>query len=445
MNLLNLPGHVLEKIIYQCIDPDNNSSNLVNLIQCNKFLKNFIETSSRLMSQLVLKIDVNEEQDLDQFEMILDACLSSSRLYKNVEFSCSDEGMLRKFEKELQAFHDKNSYSIRTIDYRFYLESEVFAIKILKNIQKMKNVEEVAIDIDTSFAPEKVKIEESNFDLHRKDLMAYEKLKSLKYFSYGDVEGVFPELINLYKNCRKIDTLELLFVKDTKFDIVNLLLRNCSESLKKFEFNCSDIEPSTFFKSIDTSFLDLTFVHCRIEKWETNETFDDLSNFLESQKNLEEFRMSSDVKLNFIKRMGESLGHLKKLKRFHCYIEITDSHLHQDYNWQAWNITQLETIELDVCASVLHHQIVEKIFDLPSDNLQTLIMQNCDLGGKVLEKKIVMNYRMLTSLQLGVFTPCINHESDDIFLVLKHLKNLEDFDFTFPISSKLDSVNFYTN
>lgn len=89
MDLLDLPGHVLEEIFYQCINQSCpwESKNLVKLTECNKFLKDFIESSSRLMSHLYLKVDlelINEERNLDKFEDTLDACLLSSRQYRNI-------------------------------------------------------------------------------------------------------------------------------------------------------------------------------------------------------------------------------------------------------------------------------------------------------------------------------------------------------------------------
>lgn len=339
--------------------------------------------------------------------------------------------------------------SVRTITYGLNGKSNETLIQQLNAIKNMHNLEEVSI-INRSENRTSANQNQGNGRSDQKldmNYLKFEKLKELHYEVDADKNshGISSTVINLFKNCQHIESLQLDFDEEIECDNLNLLLNNCCGALKQIYFGFYCIDSSEFFKSISNK-LDLQDLTCLIKNLTTVGAIEDLITFIESLTNLEYLRLDyfagMKTNLNFVSRMKNTLDCLKKLKDLCLDIDIYDFDNFEEYNWKTWDICNLKSFTITV-KPVLSQQIVEKIFGLPSDNLEKLYIEGLELP-EISLTTFPKNYRMLNSLSLKESRDYFNYESDIIFLILEHLKNLKYLNYEFPPNSTLNSEKFYT-
>lgn len=245
LNLLHLPDPVLEEIFKYCL------RSLEELKRCCKFIKNFIETHSRLkrppINQLELSFSVYEDKNKIKQELlekyksneIYDAMMICGSTYLTDE-SENDEYEKTDQELTVQMVADKHAENIEKFHlYQCYekVENVIDSLALLKHT---KNLKMAHLDIRKSFTIGDDN-DEGDID-HRSEgipLLNLPKLKSLHLET--DISQPFFAL----QNCCSIEKLHIQLNSPhsiQKPEILSKILRNCKRSLRSLKLNELDID-----------------------------------------------------------------------------------------------------------------------------------------------------------------------------------------------------------
>lgn len=443
INLIQLPDHVLEKIFCFCFkkyyDPMHldESWGMKKLMECNKYLKDFIENNSRIMDQLSLKVTIDEEP-IKSYREILEICLASSRKYRTIRLYIFDFGKFRKLERHNQvnfkALIDKYGSEIREVFFDLVFD---YQESIEEYVENLKNVEKIEIVVNWGhFMFERrtsIDFEGELLCIKTPVPLYFDKLKELRI---NIVEEVGQVKFDIFTDCKNLQKLKLGL--ECEFHVASLgcLLTSCRAKLQDLNVQLTAVRLNNqfaqFFEMLLNINLDLKSFKCTYDDSAGTEEIDFLKIFIESQTNLEKLELF--VKANeyvIVNMIADLLGSLHALKTLSLHINCADV---EEFAWKYWNICNLESL------SVNHNTwfearnlLAENVLQHPNENLKELQI-GLDFQNNAISK-MISNYRSLTRLSINKGS--LNFESNDIFEIMKHLKLLEYLQFHFPENSQL--------
>lgn len=171
----------------------------------------------------------------------------------------------------------------------------------------------------------------------------------------------------------------------------------------------------------------------------TSHHVDKIIAFLETQSNLQELHISAseNVHCDFFNRFGEALLRLQNLTS--VYLNFSNGFIKTtDENQRYWTLGNLEKIRF--FSRNLSHNVIDQIFHFPSEKLKEIVLHGPHNYGDEGFKKILQNYPSLTNWDIAHGGQ--SSSSNDIFLIMKNAKKLENLVFDFPSGSALDDTKF---
>lgn len=228
INLLDLPGIILEKIFGYCLK--------ANITEVNKFVKEFIE-NSRLMDRLVLKIQIDKESD--SICEILQTCIASTRKFKTIHLHITLPELfyeIQDSDTKFKQLFDKQALTAREIDINFVYNDSSDLLKCFRLLENTKDLETLKCCLNRNW--QRII---SNRNINQQELIIEEDfikpfpnhVEKLKDF-HLEQPGFSASILTLFQDLKNLQKIRLhcLDFSQNKISKFQSLIENSSETLK---------------------------------------------------------------------------------------------------------------------------------------------------------------------------------------------------------------------
>lgn len=228
LNLLDLPEEILEMIFEYCHD-DRNS--LIKLTEVNKYIKEFVESSSVLMSHIYLDISINLGQLSPDLVEIFEACLKSSRKYSAIEidhYTDKSHSNVATSQKHMSELLRKHSDTITDAYISLTSYKIKIAEKVLRYLVELPNLDKLRLNFKADdYSEDSDESELSSFDNFESDSHCSDESIN-DNFNYGDdndeeIHNIFEEDVDQYPGFESSDSEPNL--SDNQVNLVVHLIR----------------------------------------------------------------------------------------------------------------------------------------------------------------------------------------------------------------------------